>query len=148
MNAIVASKPTEQAEEDLTVLAAQEQRLPQLQKEVAAGAWCASTGPEIPAPDDWFRRDGEPAYPWLRRRKQLVAACGACPVRAACEESALRQGDGVHPVGADMVRGGRTAMELHRARTKQASRLAAAVAEDERSARRARPRWSAAAPAA
>jgi len=121
--------PTEQGED------IQEQRLPQLLDTVARRALCASPAPGIPAPDDWYRGDGEPLIEWRRRRGQLLTVCAACPVRPACEESALRQGEGTDRADSDMVRGGRTAAELYDARTTQARRLDAAAEEDDRARR-------------
>jgi WhiB family redox-sensing transcriptional regulator len=119
----------------LAVLIAREQRLPQLLAAVDAGALCASKASGMPTPDDWFRGDGESALSWRPRTAHLQAVCAACPVRAACEESALRQGEGSNRKDADMVRGGRTGPELYQARQDHAERLAAARAEDERAER-------------
>jgi WhiB family transcriptional regulator, redox-sensing transcriptional regulator len=99
------------------------------------GALCGPDTPGSPAPDDWFRGDKENALIWRRRTAHLQTVCAACPVRAACEESALRQGEGSTRKDADMVRGGRTGRELYQARQKHAKRLEAARAEDERTAR-------------
>jgi hypothetical protein len=68
------------------------------------------------------------------RRAGLVPVCAACPVQAACRESALRQGegDGDPREVNDFVRGGLTGLELFTARTVQADRLAAAAKEDAR----------------
>jgi WhiB family redox-sensing transcriptional regulator len=129
LNTIVASKPTERVETDPAV---QEQRLPQLLDTVDAGALCTSKAPGMPSADDWFRGDGEPITEWRPRREQLLAVCGACPVRAACEESALRQREGSIRGDEDMVRGGRTSPELYQARRDQAKRLAAVRTEDVR----------------
>ncbi|MGW5353399.1 hypothetical protein ACWERV_23170 [Streptomyces sp. NPDC004031] len=115
--------------------AVQEQRLPQLLDATLAGALCASTAPGIPAAADWYRGDDEPAVEWEFRRKDLLSVCEACPVRAACEESALRQGEGSQRRYEDMVRGGRTGPELYQARQDQAGRLAVARTEDARAAR-------------
>jgi hypothetical protein len=120
--------------------AVQEQRLPQLLDDVAVGALCASPAPGIPEPDEWHRADGEQAPEWRKRRDGLVTVCAACPVRAACKESALRQGEGDGDPREinDLVRGGMTGLELHDARTEQADRLAAARIEDERAMREER----------
>lgn len=132
MSTSVATNPTERVETDSAVLAVQEQRLPQLLDAVKAGALCASTAPGIPDPDDWYPGDGESIVDWHPRREQLLTVCAACPVRAACEESALRQGEGGTRNDEDMVRGGRTGAELYTARAGQAVRLAAAQTEDRR----------------
>jgi WhiB family redox-sensing transcriptional regulator len=130
----VATTPTGRAEIAPAVLAVQGQRLPQLLDTVAADARCA-TAAAAHRPDDWFRGEGEPITEWRHRRKELLALCAACPVRAACKEAALRQGDGSYRTTDDMVRGGHTAAELYQARQKYAKRLAAARAEDQRAAR-------------
>jgi hypothetical protein len=120
--------------------AVQEQRLPQLLDDVAVGALCASPAPGIPEPDEWHRADGEQAPDWRKRRDGLVTVCAACPVRAACKESALRQGEGDGDPREinDFVRGGLTGLELYTARTEQADRLETARIEDERAMREER----------
>ncbi|MYQ82699.1 transcription factor WhiB [Streptomyces sp. SID4936] len=81
------------------------------------------------APDLFSRADGEPQITWQARRAEAIRFCTGCPVRAACEELALRAGDGNTRVD-DMVRGGRSGTELAAARTAQAERLTAAAAAD------------------
>jgi WhiB family redox-sensing transcriptional regulator len=138
LNTSVASKPTARADVHpavLAVLAARQQRLPQLLAAVDAGALCGPGAPDSLAPDAWFRRHKEEAVDWSRRVAHLKTVCAACPVRAACEESALRQGEGSTCKDVNMVRGGRTAAELYEASQRHAKRLAAARAEDERTAR-------------
>ncbi|WUT01716.1 WhiB family transcriptional regulator (plasmid) [Streptomyces sp. NBC_00708] len=95
-----------------------------LQAVVDAGTRCNSVDPEL-----WFRADEEPDTEWHPRRAQAIRICTGCPVRAACEELALRDGDG-QPDADDMVRAGLTGPELAAVRTVQAVRLAAAVAAD------------------
>jgi hypothetical protein len=130
----VASKPAVRVESDSPVLAVREQRLPQLLDTVAAGALCASPAPGIPGQTEWHRGDGELADEWQARRASLVPVCAACPVQAACRESALRQGEGDGDPREinDFVRGGLTGLELYTARIEQADRLAAAAKEDAR----------------
>ncbi|MFC3235020.1 WhiB family transcriptional regulator [Streptomyces nitrosporeus] len=80
--------------------------------------------------DLFFRRDRERHTTWQARRTEALRLCAGCPVRAACEELALRDGEG--RAGRDeMVRGGRTGPELAAARAAQAVRLAAAVEADQ-----------------
>jgi WhiB family redox-sensing transcriptional regulator len=131
LNSSVATTPTGRAEIAPAVLAVQDQRLPQLLDTVAAAARCATVAAVV-SPDDWFRGEGEPINKWRHRRKKLLAVCAACPVRAACEEAALRQKDGSDRATDDMVRGGHTAAELYAARLREAGRLAAAAEEDDR----------------
>ncbi|WP_331741307.1 WhiB family transcriptional regulator (plasmid) [Streptomyces sp. NBC_01527] len=95
-----------------------------LQSAVDAGARCATADPDL-----FFRTDGEPQITWQARRAAAIRVCTGCPVRAACEELALRNGDGNHRVD-DMVRGGLSGNELAAARAVQAARLAAAVDAD------------------
>lgn len=101
-----------------------------LQSAVDAGARCATADPDL-----WFRTDGEPQITWQARRAEAIRVCTGCPVRAACEELALRDGDGNHRVD-DMVRGGLSGTELATARAAQAERLAVAVDADRDAERR------------
>ncbi|MCX0247956.1 WhiB family transcriptional regulator [Streptomyces drozdowiczii] len=98
-----------------------------LQAAVDAGARCASgvSGD----PDLFFRADREPIGEWQARRAEAIRLCTGCPVRAACEELALRDGDG-RASQDDMVRAGLTGPELAAVRTAHAVRLAAATAAD------------------
>ncbi|MCX4451649.1 WhiB family transcriptional regulator [Streptomyces sp. NBC_01789] len=95
-----------------------------LQAAVDAGARCASVDPDL-----FFRADREPADEWQARRSEAIRVCTGCPVRAACEELALRDRDGRADAD-DMVRAGLTGPELATVRTVQAVRLADAVAAD------------------
>jgi WhiB family redox-sensing transcriptional regulator len=95
-----------------------------LQSAIDAGARCATSDPDLR-----FRADGEPQITWQARRAEALRVCTGCPVRAACEELALRNGDGNHRVD-DMVRGGLSGTHIAAARTAQADRLAAAVDAD------------------
>ncbi|MGW5295913.1 WhiB family transcriptional regulator [Streptomyces bacillaris] len=95
-----------------------------LQAAVDAGAACTSL--DI---DAYFRRDGETDIEWAPRRTAALRTCAACPVRAACEELALRDGEG-DPDADEIVRGGLTGPELAAARDAHAVRLAVANAAD------------------
>lgn len=92
---------------------------------VDAGARCANADP-----DHWFRADDEPDADWQTRRTTAQRLCAGCPARAACEELALRNGDG-EPDTDELVRAGYTGPELAAIRTHQEQRLAAAVAADQ-----------------
>ncbi|WP_260147650.1 WhiB family transcriptional regulator [Streptomyces sp. CEV 2-1] len=95
-----------------------------LQAAVDAGARCNRMDPDL-----FFRADGEQLITWQARRADAVRLCIGCPVRAACEELALRDEDG-RADRDDMVRAGLTGPELAAVRTVQAERLAAAVDAD------------------
>ncbi|MCX4971253.1 WhiB family transcriptional regulator [Streptomyces sp. NBC_00654] len=95
-----------------------------LQSVVDAGARCASSDLEM-----WFRGDDEPDADWQTRRTAAQRVCIGCPVRAACEELALRSGDGEADVD-ELVRAGLTGPELAAVRVDQAVRLAVAVDRD------------------
>ncbi|MET9425726.1 WhiB family transcriptional regulator [Streptomyces sp. NPDC006540] len=95
-----------------------------LQAAVDTAAMCPGADPEL-----FFRGDREPQITWQARRNEAQRLCSACPVRAACEELALRDGDGRLDVD-DMVRGGLTGPELAAIRADQDQRLAAAVDAD------------------
>ncbi|MFE4692103.1 WhiB family transcriptional regulator [Streptomyces sp. NPDC056749] len=97
-----------------------------LQAAVDAGARCHGADIDV---DLFFRNDGEQHITWQARRTEALRLCAGCPVRAACEELALRDGEG-RADRDDMVRGGRTGAGLATARTAQAVRLAAAVDAD------------------
>ncbi|MFD5473368.1 WhiB family transcriptional regulator [Streptomyces sp. NPDC127105] len=104
---------------------ARQSRRAVLQAAVDTAAVCTT----LLAPDAFFRTDGEPQITWQARRTGAIRVCTGCPVRAACEELALRDGDGRADVD-DMVRGGLTGPELAAARARQADRLAAAIDAD------------------
>ncbi|MFI8007958.1 WhiB family transcriptional regulator [Streptomyces sp. NPDC086010] len=97
-----------------------------LQAAVDAGARCHGADIDV---DLFFRSDGEQHITWQARRTEALRLCAGCPVRAACEELALRDGDG-RADRDDMVRGGRTGAGLAAARTAEAVRLAAAAEAD------------------
>ncbi|WP_030927527.1 WhiB family transcriptional regulator [Streptomyces sp. NRRL B-24720] len=95
-----------------------------LQSAIDASAHCATADPDL-----WFRTDGEPQIAWQARRAEAIRVCNGCPIRAACEELALRDRDG-NPRVDDMVRGGLSGTQLAAARTTQANRLTAVVDAD------------------
>lgn len=95
-----------------------------LQAAVDAGARCTNMDPEL-----WFRADDESDADWQTRRTTAQRICAGCPVRAACEELALRNGDG-EPDADDLVRAGYTGPELAAVRDHQTDRLALAVDAD------------------
>lgn len=97
-----------------------------LQAAVDTGARCHGANVDL---DLFFRADGEHQSTWQARRTEALRLCAGCPARAACEELALRDGDG-RADRDDMVRGGRTGPGLASARNAQAVRLAAAVDAD------------------
>lgn len=103
---------------------ARQSRRTTLQAAVDTAAACTSIDP-----DAFFRADGEQYTVWQARRAEAIGVCAMCPVRAACEELALRDGDG-RVDSDDMVRGGLTGPELAARRARQADRLAAAVDAD------------------
>ncbi|MFB7795195.1 WhiB family transcriptional regulator [Streptomyces sp. NPDC056086] len=103
---------------------ARQSRRAVLQVAVDTAAVCTTLDP-----DAFFREDREQQITWQARRADAIRVCTGCPVRAACEELALRDGDGRADVD-DMVRGGLTGPELAAARAHQADRLAAAIDAD------------------
>ncbi|MFI2031886.1 WhiB family transcriptional regulator [Streptomyces buecherae] len=105
----------------MTVQEAQNARRPQLQAELGAAA-CAQPSRYTPDPDEWFRRDGESKDKWRTRRAALLEICERCPVRAACHELALRDGEG-EARWDDRVRGGAHGTQLYRERLDQEQRL-------------------------
>ncbi|HWU08850.1 MAG TPA: WhiB family transcriptional regulator [Streptomyces sp.] len=92
-----------------------------LQAAVDAGARCTGMDPDL-----WFRADDEPDTDWHARRLEAIRLCISCPMRAACEELALRDGDGEAEAD-ELVRAGLTGPELAAVRDHQAERLAVAV---------------------
>ncbi|MEU3774254.1 WhiB family transcriptional regulator [Streptomyces sp. NPDC032472] len=111
----------------MTSTQARRMRRPVLQAAIDAGARCSQADPDL-----FFRADGEPPATWQAQRAQAIRFCHGCPVRTACEELALRDGDGNDRVD-DLVRGGRSGSELVALRELQAQRLAAAITADEAS---------------
>ncbi|MFD4974612.1 WhiB family transcriptional regulator [Streptomyces sp. NPDC058424] len=103
---------------------ARQSRRAVLQAAVDTAAACTTLDP-----DAFFRADREHQITWQARRADAIRVCTGCPVRAACEELALRDGDGRADVD-DMVRGRLTGPELAAVRTRQADRLAAAIDAD------------------
>lgn len=108
----------------MTSAQARQTRRAVLQAAVDASAGCAGADPDL-----FFRTDNESQITWQARRADAIRICTGCPVRAACEELALRDGDGRADVD-DMVRGGLTGPELAAVRARQAQRLTAAVDAD------------------
>ncbi|MFD3782098.1 WhiB family transcriptional regulator [Streptomyces sp. NPDC058612] len=111
----------------MTSTQARRMRRPVLQAAIDAGAKCVQADPEL-----FFRADGESPATWQAQRAEAIRFCHGCPVRTACEELALRDGDGNSRVD-DLVRGGRSGSELVALRERQAQRLGAAIAADEAS---------------
>ncbi|QNP67961.1 WhiB family transcriptional regulator [Streptomyces genisteinicus] len=95
-----------------------------LQQLVDEGALCAAGDP-----GRFFRLDGESVVEWQPRRDSAVRLCAECPARTACEELALRDGEGRAGTD-DMVRAGHTGPALVALRRRHSERLAAAVAVD------------------
>ena len=95
-----------------------------LQAVVDTSARCNSMDTEM-----WFRGDGESTADWQTRRTTALRLCTGCPVRAVCEELALRNGDG-EPDADDMIRAGYTGPELAAIRDHHAVRLAVAIDRD------------------
>lgn len=95
-----------------------------LEQIIARGAAC------IGAPMEFFRTESEPLTVWKVRREYLICAfCLHCQVREACEETALRAGEG-EETGDSMIRGGLNSEDLHETRVRQWARLRRAVAAD------------------
>ncbi|MFD3542278.1 WhiB family transcriptional regulator [Streptomyces sp. NPDC058662] len=111
----------------MTSTQARRMRRPVLQAAIDAGAKCVQADPE-----QFFRAEGEPAATWQAQRAEAIHFCHGCPVRAACEELALRDGDG-NPRVDDLVRGGKSGSELVALRERHTTRLTAAIAADEAS---------------
>ncbi|WP_240801760.1 WhiB family transcriptional regulator [Streptomyces sp. A1136] len=111
----------------MTSTQARRMRRPVLQAAIDAGAKCVQADPDL-----FFRADGEPASTWQAQRAEAIRFCHGCPVRSACEELALRDGDGNDRID-DLVRGGRSGSELATLRVLQAQRLKAAITADEAS---------------
>ncbi|MER6393938.1 WhiB family transcriptional regulator [Streptomyces sp. NPDC001523] len=111
----------------MTSTQARRMRRPVLQAAIDAGAKCVRADPDL-----FFRADGQPPATWQAQRAEAIRFCHGCPVRAACEELALRDGDGNSRVD-DLVRGGRSGYELVALRELQAQRLTAAITADEAS---------------
>jgi hypothetical protein len=109
----------------LTVSEARRTRRTILEQIVARGAACAGI------PMEFYRVENEPLAAWKLRREYLICAfCIPCPVREACEETALRAGEG-EETGDSMVRGGFYSEDLFEIRVRQRARLRRAVAADQ-----------------
>lgn len=113
----------------MTATAARRTRRTVLQAAVDSGARCAGQNLDSAL---FFRADseGEEAVAWQARRAAAIGVCALCPVRAACEELALRDGDGDRATD-DLVRGGLSGRNLAITREiRQADRIATATAAD------------------
>ncbi|MEV0874794.1 WhiB family transcriptional regulator [Streptomyces sp. NPDC006682] len=95
-----------------------------LQAAVDAGSHCAGGDPDL-----FFRADDEGLAAWRTRRTEAIRLRTGCPVRATCEELAMRDGDG-RPDTDEMVRAGLTGCGLAAVRAAHPERLAAAVDAD------------------
>ncbi|MGW1162555.1 WhiB family transcriptional regulator [Streptomyces sp. NPDC002519] len=114
---------------------AQELRTPQLRRAMKYSV-CLATDPDI---GHFYQDDGEADTDWRRRRARTVRDhCSVCPVRAACAELALREGDTAG------IRGGLTPERLKRRLAEERLRLDAAVTEDHRAAQKQKERIAAA----
>lgn len=115
---------------------ARELRAPQLRRALMRSV-CYAIRPDVYA---FYQEDGEPAADWRRRRTRTVRShCSVCPVRAACAELALRDGD------TQGVRGGLAPEKLQRRLLKEAPRLEQARTWDQSAALRRQKRIEAAA---
>ena len=95
-----------------------------LEKIIARGAACSG------AAEEFYRVEGERLRNWKLRRERLIQEfCLACPVREACEETALRSGEGEER-GDSIVRGGLFSEDLNAARKRHRTRLLRAIAAD------------------
>ncbi|MFF3735181.1 WhiB family transcriptional regulator [Streptomyces sp. NPDC002476] len=97
-----------------------------LEAAVGAGARCGDQRYR----DLFDRNRSSPPSVWAAQQAGARRFCAGCPVRPACEELALRYGEGDRS-GDDLVRGGRGGQDLAIDREiRQAYRLAAAVSAD------------------
>ncbi|MFJ2644375.1 hypothetical protein [Streptomyces sp. NPDC087511] len=102
-------------------------RRPVLQAAVTADARC---GDQERYRDLLDRNRSSPPAVWAAQQAAAQMLCAGCPVRPACEELALRYGEGDRSSN-DLVRGGRRGQELAIDREiRQSGRLAAATAAD------------------
>ncbi|MEU5137028.1 WhiB family transcriptional regulator [Streptomyces californicus] len=101
----------------------QELRTPQLRQAMKYSI-CLTADPDI---SHFYQEDEEPDGDWHRRRAQTVRDhCLVCPVRVACAELALREGDTIG------IRGGLHPEKLKRRLAMERERLDQALAEDQR----------------
>ncbi|MFE5095993.1 WhiB family transcriptional regulator [Streptomyces sp. NPDC056638] len=102
-------------------------RRPVLQAAVTAGARCDDREQFRDLLD---RNRSAPPAMWAAQQAAAQKLCAACPVRPACEELALRYGEGDRNSD-DLVRGGRRGQHLAVDREiRQPGRLEAAVTAD------------------
>lgn len=114
---------------------AQHLRTPQLRQTMKYSV-CLTADPDI---GHFYQEDEEPDTDWRRRRAQTVRDhCAVCPVRAACAELALREGDTAG------IRGGLTPEKLKRRLVMERDRLDQALAQDQHAAQRQQARIAAA----
>ncbi|MFD8887520.1 WhiB family transcriptional regulator [Streptomyces erythrochromogenes] len=101
---------------------AQQLRAQQLRQAMGHSV-CHTVQPDV---DRFFQEDGEPDDDWQQRRTRTVRDhCTVCPVRAACAELALRDGDTAG------VRGGLAPQKLDRRLAAESNRIERARAADE-----------------
>ncbi|MFF9593849.1 transcription factor WhiB [Streptomyces sp. NPDC014646] len=111
----------------LSPTAARLARRPVLQAAVATGARCDD---RVQYRDLLDRNPSAPPAIWAAQQAGAQKLCDGCWVRAACEELALRYGEGDRNSD-DRVRGSRRGLDLAIDREiRQAYRLAAAVSAD------------------
>ncbi|MEV7711199.1 hypothetical protein [Streptomyces sp. NPDC088270] len=102
-------------------------RRPVLQAAVTAGARC---GDQERYRDLLDRNRSAPPAMWAAQQAAAQLLCAGCAARPACEELALRYGEGDRNSD-DQVRGGRRGQELAIDREiRQAARIATAVTAD------------------
>ncbi|MFE9121526.1 WhiB family transcriptional regulator [Streptomyces sp. NPDC007172] len=113
---------------------AQQLRAPHLRRAITHSV-CHTVQPDV---DNFYQEDGEPDADWQQRQARTVRDhCTVCPVRAACAELALRDGDTVG------VRGGLDPQKLTRRLAAETTRLERARATDERATDEQRARIAA-----
>ncbi|MFF4179494.1 WhiB family transcriptional regulator [Streptomyces sp. NPDC001750] len=111
----------------LSPTAARLARRPVLQAAVDAGSRC---GDREQYRDLLDRNRSAPTAMWAAQQAAAQKLCAGCPVRPACEELALRYGEGDR-TSDDLVRGGRSGLDLAIDREiRQAYRITVAVSAD------------------
>ncbi|MER6501607.1 WhiB family transcriptional regulator [Streptomyces sp. NPDC001455] len=110
----------------LSPAAARRLRRPVLEAAVDAGARCGDQRYR----DLFDRNRSSPPSVWAAQQAGARQFCFECPVRPACEELALRYGEGDR-TSDDVVRGGRSGLDLAIDREiRQAYRITVAVSAD------------------